>query len=90
MATLRLAIPVPVLALHIFQSLTGRWHRQPACNLDGYSEGPRRSCRTPTVDRFDVEFKGDRAKLIWRVGVNAEKVVSETYDLIQILDPPEP
>jgi hypothetical protein len=50
----------------------------------------RRSCRTPTVDRFDVEFNGDRAKLIWRVGVTAEKVASETYDLIQILDPPEP
>jgi hypothetical protein len=59
-------------------------------NWTEFSMNARRSCRIPTVDRFDVEFKGDRAKLIWRVGVNAEKAVSETYDLIQILDPPAP
>ena len=56
-------------------------------NWTEWSMSPRRSCRIPTVDRFDVEFNGDKAKLIWRVGINAEKVVSETYDLVQILDP---
>ncbi len=52
--------------------------------------GPRRSCRIPASDRFDVQFSGDKAKLVWRVGINGEKTVSETYDLIQILDPPQP
>jgi hypothetical protein len=59
-------------------------------NWTEFSGGPRRSCRIPTIDRFDVEFNGDKAKLVWRVGINGEKKVSETYDLIQILDPPQP
>lgn len=57
-------------------------------NWTQWGGGPRRSCRIPTVTQFDAEFNGDKAKLIWRVGINGEKVVSETYDLIQILDPP--
>jgi hypothetical protein len=59
-------------------------------NWTQFTGGPRRSCRIPTTDRFDAEFNGDKAKLIWRVGINAEKVVSETYDLVEILDPPSP
>ena len=59
-------------------------------NWTEFSMNPLRSCRIPTVDRFDVEFNGDRAMIICRVGIDTEKVVSETYNLIQILDPPEP
>jgi hypothetical protein len=59
-------------------------------NWTEWSMNPRRSCRIPTVNRFDVEFNGDKAKLIWGVGINGEKVVSETYDLVQILDAIQP
>jgi hypothetical protein len=56
-------------------------------NWTEFSMNPRRSCRIPTVSRFSVDFSGDKAKLIWRVGVNGEKIVSETYTLIEILEP---
>ena len=59
-------------------------------NWTQFAGGPRRSCRIPTSDRFEAQFNGEKAKLIWRVGINAEKVVSETYDLIEILDPARP
>jgi hypothetical protein len=59
-------------------------------NLTEWSMQPRRSCRIPTGSRLDAEFDGDRAKLFWRFGVNAEKSVSETYTLIDVLAPVAP
>lgn len=47
----------------------------------------RRSCRIPMTDRFEAEFNGDKAKLYWRIGVNSEKGLSETYRLIEIVEP---
>jgi hypothetical protein len=48
---------------------------------------PRRSCRVPTTDQFEAEFEGEKAKLVWRVGISGEKEKSETYKLIEILEP---
>jgi hypothetical protein len=76
------------LALRLPDQRTAVVNCNSKTNWTDWSGGPRRSCRIPTVTQFDVEFNGDKAKLIWRVGINGEKVVSETYDLIQILDPP--
>jgi hypothetical protein len=75
------------LALQLPDGRTAVVNCNSKLNWTEWSGGPRRSCRIPTVTQFDVEFSGDKAKLIWRVGINGEKVVSETYDLIQILDP---
>ena len=51
--------------------------------------GNRRSCRTPLVDSFQVEFKGDNAKLIWPVSLDGKKMQSETYKILGILDKPK-
>jgi hypothetical protein len=48
---------------------------------------PRRSCRIPATDQFQAEFNGEKAKLIWTVGISGEKEKSETYKLIEILRP---
>ena len=47
----------------------------------------RRSCRVPSADQFEAQFKGEKAKLFWRVGISGEKEKSETYKLIEILNP---
>ena len=47
----------------------------------------QRSCRVPSVDQFEAQFNGEKAKLFWRVGVSGEKEKSETYRLIEILEP---
>ena len=59
--------------------------------VDWWSLGRmQRSCRVPTTDRLDVEFEGDDAKLFWQIGVRAEKGLSETYKLIEVLEPSAP
>jgi hypothetical protein len=50
--------------------------------------GNRRSCRMPIVDRIEVEFNGDKAKLIWSVSLDGKKMQSETYQVLGILDQP--
>src|SRR5271156_5998497 len=35
--------------------------------------GNRRSCRTPLVDTFQADFKGDNAKLLWPVSLDGKK-----------------
>ena len=47
----------------------------------------QRSCRVPSADQFEAQFKGEKAKLFWRVGISGEKEKSETYRLIEILEP---
>ena len=47
----------------------------------------RRSCRVPMTDRFDAEFDGEKVKLLWRVGISGEKGQSETYRLLEIVEP---
>ncbi|HET9266515.1 MAG TPA: hypothetical protein VFO31_00070 [Vicinamibacterales bacterium] len=46
----------------------------------------RRSCRMPWVNRIQVEFDGDDAKLIWPVSLDGSKTASETYKIVAILD----
>jgi hypothetical protein len=48
---------------------------------------PRRSCRVPTINQFAAEFKGENVKLLWRVGIHGETEKSETYRLVEILEP---
>jgi hypothetical protein len=52
----------------------------------GWSMSPRRDCRVPTVTTIDAEFDGDNVKLSWRLGIDGEKAVSETYRLLAVLD----
>jgi hypothetical protein len=47
----------------------------------------QRSCREPLTNEFEAQFNGEKAKLIWRVGISGEKEKSETYRLIEILEP---
>lgn len=47
-----------------------------------------RSCRIPRVDKIQAEFHGDNAKLIWAVSPHGEKMKTETYKIIAILDKP--
>lgn len=48
--------------------------------------GNHRSCRIPLVDDFTVEFKGDKAKLVWVVSLDGKKTQSETYKVLAVLD----
>ncbi|MGB6874706.1 MAG: hypothetical protein WBD87_01600 [Candidatus Acidiferrales bacterium] len=48
----------------------------------------RRSCREPLVDTIDVEFDGDKAKLIWVVSLDGKKKESETYAILGIKEAP--
>jgi len=50
--------------------------------------GNHRSCRMPLVDHFQVDFKGDSAKLMWPVSIDGKKIESETYRILGILDKP--
>ena len=36
------------------------------------------SCRVPSVDDIHAEFHGDKAKLVWVVGLDGKKAESET------------
>lgn len=47
--------------------------------------GNKRSCRMPLVDDIDVEFNGDKAKLIWPVSIDGKKMASETYKILGVL-----
>jgi hypothetical protein len=51
--------------------------------LDGVNS---RSCRIPTVDRLQAEFKGKKVKLNWQVlaGLDQWQYMSETYTLSEI------
>jgi hypothetical protein len=46
--------------------------------------GNVRSCRVPLVDDFEVDFKGDKAKLIWPTSLDGKKEASETYRIIAV------
>ena len=48
--------------------------------------GNHRSCRMPLVENISVEFKGDKAKLIWVVSLDGKKMQSETYKVLAVLD----
>jgi hypothetical protein len=50
--------------------------------------GNKRSCRTPLVDSFEADFKGDNANLIWPVSLDGKKMQSETYKILGIFDKP--
>ena len=39
----------------------------------------------PLVDDIDVEFNGDKAKLIWPVSIDGKKMASETYKILGVL-----
>jgi len=47
-----------------------------------------RSCRMPTVNDIQAEFKGDKAKLFWPVSIDGKKLESETYKIINVIDRP--
>jgi hypothetical protein len=47
--------------------------------------GNHRSCRIPLVDEFNVDFKGDNAKLEWPTSIDGKKMESETYKILGIL-----
>ena len=51
--------------------------------------GNHRSCRMPLVENIEVEFHGDKAKLIWVVSLDGKKMESETYKVLAILDKPK-
>jgi hypothetical protein len=42
----------------------------------------------PIVDSIQVDFEGDKAKLIWPVSLDGKKMQSETYRVLGILDKP--
>lgn len=50
--------------------------------------GNRRSCRMPLSTDLQVEFDGDKAKLIWPVSIDGKKMESETYKILGVLDKP--
>jgi hypothetical protein len=50
--------------------------------------GNHRSCRMPLVENIQVEFKGDKAKLMWPVSLDGKKIESETYKILGIMDKP--
>jgi hypothetical protein len=41
----------------------------------------------PSADQFEAQFKGEKAKLFWRVGISGEEEKSETFKLIELLEP---
>lgn len=48
---------------------------------------PRRGCRIPAVNSaIEAEFNGDNVKLRWRIGIDGEKGLEETYKLVALLD----
>jgi hypothetical protein len=51
--------------------------------------GNRRSCRMPLVDSIQADFNGDKAKLIWPVSIDGNKMQAETYKILGVLDKPK-
>jgi hypothetical protein len=51
--------------------------------------GNRRSCRMPLIENVQVDFHGDKAKLMWPVSLDGKKMESETYKILAILDAPK-
>ena len=47
--------------------------------------GNHRSCRMPIVDDIHVDFKGEKAKLVWSVSLDGKKFESETYRILGML-----
>ena len=39
----------------------------------------------PIVDEIEVEFNGDKAKLLWPVSIDGKKMASETYKILGVL-----
>ena len=50
--------------------------------------GNRRDCRELLVDDIEVDFHGDKAKLIWPVSIDGKKMQSETYRILGVLQRP--
>ena len=38
------------------------------------------------MDQIQVEFSGDKAKMIWPVSIDGKKLQSETYKILGVLD----
>jgi hypothetical protein len=55
--------------------------------LEGHA-GNRRPCRAPIVGNIEADFKGHNAKLFWKDSLDGNKVVSETYKILGVLDKP--
>lgn len=53
------------------------------------ARGNHRNCREPIVDNVQVDFHGDKAKVIWVVSLDGKKTDSETYKVLGILDKPK-
>jgi hypothetical protein len=51
--------------------------------------GGARSCRRPMTATLKAKFDGNKAKLIWPIGVDGKKTESETYAVVRI-DAPAP
>jgi len=49
-----------------------------------------RDCRFPLINKLEVEFAGDNAKLRWPVSIDGKKMQSETYKILGVLNPPGP
>ena len=45
-----------------------------------------RSCGMPIVDHVQAEFNGHRAKLEWMFSLDSNKLESETYSVVAVLD----
>lgn len=52
----------------------------------GWGMNTFRSCRMPLKDEIQVEFKGDKAKLMWPVSIDGKKLQSETYKILAVFD----
>ena len=48
-----------------------------------------RSCRRPMSMTLKARFDGNKAKLIWPIGIDGKKTQSETYTVVRI-DAPAP
>jgi len=46
----------------------------------------RRSCRIPLVNDVQAEFDGSKAKLKWSVSIDGNKLESETYKILGVLE----
>jgi hypothetical protein len=80
-ATLTLQLPDGRLTVVNCESKFAEHMRGPA--------GNRRSCHEPLVEKIEVDFHGDNAKLTWPVSIDGKKMQSETYKILGIFDKPK-
>lgn len=53
---------------------------------DWSTMNPKRSCRVPPKGiSLEAEFDGEKVKLRWRVGIDGEQGMAETYKLLAVL-----